>query len=124
MNDNHPHLTRVSNVSPIWIVPLLALLIAGWLALRSWQGRGPEIQIVFDDEGKIYATVQGKKLIHVFNTNYELIDSIETKLFPLFPLITKEGLQCIGSYTSIGYYGYYYGFEFNFNRNKCAIEVF
>ncbi len=81
-------------------------------------------QAVFDNEGKIYATVQGKKLIHIFNTDYELIDSIETKLYPLFPLITNEGLQCIGSYVSIGYYGYYYGFEFNFNRNKCAIEVF
>ncbi|MFK8020251.1 MAG: intermembrane transport protein PqiB [Pseudomonadales bacterium] len=53
MNDNHPHLTRVSNISPIWIVPLLALLIAGWLALRSWQERGPEIQIVFDDAAGI-----------------------------------------------------------------------
>lgn len=53
MNDNHPHLTRVSNVSPIWIVPLLALMIAGWLALRSWQERGPEIQIVFDDAAGI-----------------------------------------------------------------------
>ncbi len=53
MNDNHPHLTRVSNVSPIWIVPVLALLIAGWLALRAWQERGPEIQIIFDDAAGI-----------------------------------------------------------------------
>ncbi len=48
MNDNHPHLSRVGTVSPIWIIPLLALLIAGWLALRAWQERGPEIQIVLD----------------------------------------------------------------------------
>lgn len=53
MSDNHPHLTRVSNISPIWILPLIALLIAGWLALRAWQERGPEIQIVFDDAAGI-----------------------------------------------------------------------
>ncbi|SDR96554.1 hypothetical protein SAMN05216503_1537 [Polaribacter sp. KT25b] len=83
-------------------------------------------QAVFDNEGKIYATVQGKKMIHVFNADYELIDTIETKLYPLFPLLTSEGLKVIGSYTSVQYSGYLYGLEFNFNdsNGKCAIEVF
>lgn len=83
-------------------------------------------QAVFDDEGTIYATVQGKKLIHIFNANYELIDTIETKLYPLFPLLTTEGLKVIGSYSAVQYSGYLYGLEFNFSdsNGKCAIEVF
>jgi hypothetical protein len=83
-------------------------------------------QAIFDDEGTIYATVQGKKLIHIFNANYELIDTIETKLYPLFPLLTTEGIQVIGSYSAVQYSGYFYGLEFNFtdSNGKCAIEVF
>jgi hypothetical protein len=81
-------------------------------------------QVTFSPDGNLYATVQGEKLIHVFNNNYELIDTITTKLYPLFPLITDSGLQVIGAYNAIQYSGYYYGHEFNFNNNKCAIEVF
>ena len=48
MTDNTPNLSQANKVSPIWIVPLLALLIAGWLALKAWQDKGPEVRIVFD----------------------------------------------------------------------------
>ncbi|KAB1071348.1 hypothetical protein F6U93_01075 [Tamlana haliotis] len=80
-------------------------------------------QASFDENNNIYATVQGEKLIHVFNSSYELIDSIETTLFPLFPIISQSGLQCISSYDPVLYYGYRYGFEFNFGNKKCAIEI-
>mgnify|MGYP000220365452 CR=1 FL=1 len=53
MSENIPNLSPTSKVSPIWIVPLLALVIAGWLALKAWQDKGPEVQIVFDDAAGI-----------------------------------------------------------------------
>lgn len=36
-----------STISPIWIIPIVALLIAGGLAIRSWQEQGTEIEIIF-----------------------------------------------------------------------------
>lgn len=80
-------------------------------------------QFVFDTSGNIYATVQGEKSIHKFNSNYQLVDTITTKLYPLFPMITNQGLQVVGAYDPVAYWGFWYGYEFNFNV-KCAIEVF
>ncbi len=34
-------------LSTIWLIPLLALAIGGWLAWKSYSERGPEIQIAF-----------------------------------------------------------------------------
>lgn len=36
------------SISPIWIVPLAALVIAAWLAIHAWQKKGTEIEIIFD----------------------------------------------------------------------------
>lgn len=79
------------------------------------------IQYVFDNENNIYAAVQGEKLIHKFNANYELVEKISTKLFPIFPILTSNGLQVIGAYEPVSYWNYEYGNGFNFNV-KCAIE--
>jgi len=34
--------------SIIWVVPIIALLIGGWLAFKAWSEKGPEITITFD----------------------------------------------------------------------------
>ena len=44
---------RVSAISPVWIIPLVALFIAAWLAVRSWQQQGTEIEIIFDSASGI-----------------------------------------------------------------------
>nr|WP_315250262.1 hypothetical protein [uncultured Flavobacterium sp.] len=80
-------------------------------------------QFVFDDQDNLYATVQGEKIIHKFNSNYELIEVIKTKLYPLFPMVTSNGLKVIGGYQPVSYWGFEYGYSFNFNI-KCAIETF
>ncbi len=49
MNDKRPLMTNVRSMSPVWFVPLVALLIAMWLAFRAWQAGGPHIVVVFDD---------------------------------------------------------------------------
>jgi paraquat-inducible protein B len=35
-------------ISTVWLVPLVALLIGGWLAFRAWSERGPRITISFE----------------------------------------------------------------------------
>ena len=34
--------------SIIWVVPVIALLIGGWLAFKAWSEKGPEITITFE----------------------------------------------------------------------------
>jgi paraquat-inducible protein B len=36
-----------ARLSTVWLIPLLALAIGGWLAWESYSERGPEIQIAF-----------------------------------------------------------------------------
>ncbi|APA00613.1 MULTISPECIES: hypothetical protein [Flavobacterium] len=79
-------------------------------------------QFAFDSNDTIYACVQAEKKIHVFNSKYELIDIIDTKLFPLFPMKTDNDLKVIGSYEPISYWSFGYGYYFNFNI-ECAIET-
>lgn len=43
----------VRSISPIWVVPLIALIIAASLAVRAWSKKGVEIEIVFDNASGI-----------------------------------------------------------------------
>ncbi len=46
--------SKFNFITSIWIVPFIALIIAGWLAYQYFADRGPEIQIVFpENEGLI-----------------------------------------------------------------------
>jgi len=80
-------------------------------------------QFAIDNENNIYATVQNEKKIHKFNSNHELIEIINTKLYPFFPMITTNGLKVIAGYAPITYWSFGYGYNFNFNI-RCAIETF
>ena len=39
--------TKFNFITSIWIVPFIALIIAGWLAYQYFAERGPEIEIIF-----------------------------------------------------------------------------
>jgi len=46
--------TKFNLITSIWIVPIIALIIAGWLAYEHFAERGPEIKIIFpQNEGLI-----------------------------------------------------------------------
>lgn len=80
MTENVPHLKKVRHFSPIWIVPLIAVLIAAWLAFTAWQQRGPEIQIVFDDAAGIAigkTTVRFRDVVVGKVTDTKLNDSFD-----------------------------------------------
>ena len=36
------------NFSIVWVVPIIALLIGGWMAIKAWSEKGPEITITFE----------------------------------------------------------------------------
>ena len=46
-----PRVTRLPALPLVWIVPLVALAVGGWMVFREFQNRGPEITIDFA-EGK------------------------------------------------------------------------
>jgi paraquat-inducible protein B len=46
-----PRLTRLPALPLVWIVPIVALAVGGWMVLREFRNRGPEITIEFS-EGK------------------------------------------------------------------------
>ncbi len=53
--------TKFNFFTSIWIVPLIALVIAGWLAYQYYDQRGPEIRIIFEkNEGLIAGQSQIK----------------------------------------------------------------
>ena len=35
-------------LSIVWVVPIIALLIGGWMAIKAWTEKGPEITITFE----------------------------------------------------------------------------
>lgn len=46
--------TKFNFITSIWIVPIIALIIAGWLAYQHFSERGPEIKIIFpQNEGLV-----------------------------------------------------------------------
>lgn len=51
LNENLPvaETDKSSGLSIIWLIPLIALLVGGWLAWKAINEKGPEIQIVFSE---------------------------------------------------------------------------
>jgi len=50
MSEQIPEITQSSKfnfITSIWIVPIIALIIAGWLGYQYFSERGPEIKIIF-----------------------------------------------------------------------------
>lgn len=42
-------LKEKKGISPLWILPIIALSICGWLLYRSYMEAGVEIVVYFDD---------------------------------------------------------------------------
>lgn len=79
---------------------------------------------IFDNNGDIYASVQKERIIHVFDgETLELKQEIPTKLYPLYPMPTANGLYCIGAYDKLEYWGYDFGYANGFN-SRSAVETF
>ncbi len=49
MNPPPPEITRRRGLPLVWIVPILAVAVGGWMIFREYRNRGPEITIDFAD---------------------------------------------------------------------------
>ena len=80
MNDLPTARTRpASNWSAIWVLPLIALLIGGWLAWRAYSEAGVEIQVVFAsgegiEAGKTEVVYKGMSIGKVTNLTLDKSD--------------------------------------------------
>jgi paraquat-inducible protein B len=50
-----PNRSRRFYVPLVWVVPAVAIAVAGWMVYREWQQRGPEIKIHFSDASGLKA---------------------------------------------------------------------
>ncbi|WP_269540928.1 intermembrane transport protein PqiB [Cerasicoccus fimbriatus] len=66
-------ITEHHRFSIVWIVPIAALLIAGWLAYHSYASRGPEIEITFTDGSGLVA---GKTEIQYLGVKVGLVEKV------------------------------------------------
>lgn len=58
MSKNIPEITESTKfnfITSIWIVPFIALIIAGWLGYQYFADRGPEIKIIFPENSGLIA---------------------------------------------------------------------
>lgn len=96
-----PRVARRPSFPLVWIVPLVALAVAGWLLLREWRTRGPEITIELADGAGVEAgrTVLQHNGVTVGRvTGVELIDdlrrvAIRLRLERSAAAIAREGSQ-------------------------------
>ena len=47
--------THTGNIAWVWIFPILAAMVAGWLFWKQWESLGPKIEITFEDAPGIQA---------------------------------------------------------------------
>ncbi|MDB6102805.1 MAG: mammalian cell entry protein, partial [Gammaproteobacteria bacterium] len=76
MSEPDEHLARLPEAQPakprphrpalVWLIPLIAALLGGWIALQSWLAKGPAITVAFRTADGIEP---GKTLIRYRNVN-------------------------------------------------------
>lgn len=44
-----PHVSKARTFSLVWVVPVIALLVGGWMVFHEVRSRGPEITVEFND---------------------------------------------------------------------------
>lgn len=74
---------RSARVSPIWLVPLIALGIGGWMLVQSYLNQGPVIEIAFANAESLVA---GETTVQTLSV--ELGTVTEVRLNPAFDGVT------------------------------------
>lgn len=77
MSENRPGDAQVSTIkrwSPVWIIPLVTLLIGGWIIFYHFSHQGPEVILITENAEGIKA---GKTLIKNRSIEVGLVESTE-----------------------------------------------
>ncbi|MDJ0699138.1 MAG: intermembrane transport protein PqiB [Woeseiaceae bacterium] len=69
-----PNIKARKAISPIWIVPIAALLIGAWMVVHAYQTRGPEVAIAFATAEGIEV---GKTKVRLRAVNLGTVESVE-----------------------------------------------
>jgi len=73
MTDAHAEISQKRRLSPIWIVPIVALALGIWMVSFTLQSQGPEITIVFSTAEGLEA---GKTRVKLRNVEVGLVESV------------------------------------------------
>ncbi|MCF7201827.1 PqiB family protein [Pseudomonas oligotrophica] len=125
----HTSVRPASSWSAIWVLPIIALLIGGWLAWQAYAQRGVSIQIVFDSaegievgkthvthKGMTIGTVRGLSLeqdgpqqhvVAEVEMNKEVADYLRsgTRFWLVRPSVTLAGITGLETLVSGNYIG-------------------
>lgn len=114
-------------LSPIWLLPLLALSICGWLLFTSYQNSGEQIEIYFDDASgvvpdktlvmlkgirvgivtAVYPDIDTKKIKMIVKMNKEVASHLvkDTLFWIVRPELTAAGIAGLDTILSGSYIG-------------------
>lgn len=74
MDASKPKVTKRSGLSIVWIIPLVTLIVGGWLITKTLSEQGPTVTINFRDAEAIVA---GKTRIKYKNIDIGLVEGIQ-----------------------------------------------
>ncbi len=74
MTETHAQVTQNRRISPVWVVPILAVVLGAWMVFYTWQNEGPTIEIHFDTAAGIEA---GKTKIRARSVEIGLVEHVE-----------------------------------------------
>lgn len=94
---NKPVVQRIRAISPVWIVPTVALIIAIWLAVQARLEKGTEIQISFAQANDIIA---GQTLIKLKDVKVGVVNSVRLSSDLKSVLVTAEVDRNVSGYLS------------------------
>lgn len=75
------------NINPVWIVPLLAVLVAAWMLYQNWSNQGPQITIVANNADGIEA---GKTKVKAHSVNVGEVSKVSLSKDFQHALITVD----------------------------------
>ncbi|MGD9175869.1 MAG: MlaD family protein [Desulfobacterales bacterium] len=136
---------RKKQISIVWLIPIVAVLIGGWLAYKGLSEKGPMVTITFEsaeglEAGKTQVKYKDVKLGEVqtirFNTDLsrvivkaELVKEAEpfltenTRFWVVRPRVTASGVSGLGTLFSGAYIGMDPGMEGEPSKRFKGLEV-
>lgn len=88
---------QIRAVSPVWFVPIVALIIAIWLAVQARLEKGAEVRITFDQASDIIA---GQTLIKLKNVEVGMVKAVSLSADLKSVVVTAEIDRGVSSYLS------------------------
>ena len=73
MTTQQAEISQGRKLSGIWIIPLLAVLLGGYMVVHTWMTEGPEVEIAFKTAEGLAA---GKTKVKYRNVDMGLVEEV------------------------------------------------